>query len=466
MRKEIKIISLLLVFALCFALVGCKTEQKQDKKPAASAPVQDDSYVSDRELAEKDAEIEGAKDSHTVTAVDFGDLNGYKIVYPKGNEQLRQAANKLAAYFAKSEIVLEVVSDDAAASDKEMLIGDTNRMESILADNKYAVSLAGDKVFFESGNFNGAIKAVLWFISLDYTAGKINLIDGEYDFSAEIEREDGKYVFVWGDEFDGNSLDDAKWELTTAISAESSFKLSRDPEVLTVEEGLLKLSAKRWLDPDNNQIQAIAPYTVESKAHMNFQYGYMEMRAMIPLRAGAWPSLWLSGACSSGAVVSDLFPKGDIKNANFSAEFDIIEYTSLEPNLHKWFYDAEAVEGVDKVVNAHSSLNAVQSPIRSDLRLDPKQSFVYQIIGFDWTPEELIIYINGQEILRYNWEESVQLDGFNDMTDFLNPAFVRLNNHLLPSNFTSDFSTLPADFYIDYVRLYQKPGTGGVWLAE
>ena len=464
MTKMRKIICLLLVFALCFA-VGC-SKQPTTKEPVNTNPPVVDDYVSDRELAEKEAELEGAKDAHTVTSADFGDLTGYQIVYPKGNEQLRQAANKLAAYLAENEITAEVVSDDAAKKDKEMLIGDTNRMKSDLADNKYAVTVEGDKLFFQSGNFNGAIKAVLWFISLDYEKGKVNTLEGEYEFTSELERPDGKYVFVWGDEFDGNALDAAKWELTTAISAESSFKLSRDPEVLKVEDGILKLSAKRWLDPDNNQIQAIAPYTVESKAHMNFQYGYMEMRAMIPLRAGAWPSLWLSGACSSGAVVSSLFPKGDIKKANFSAEFDIIEYTSLEPNLHKWFYDDTPVEGVDKVVNAHSSLGAVQSPVKSDLRLDAKQSFVYQTIGFDWTPEELVIYINGQEHLRYNWKKSVQLDGFKDMTDFLNPVFVRLNNHLLPSNFTSDFSTLPADFYIDYVRLYQKPGTGGIWLAE
>jgi hypothetical protein len=52
------------------------------------------------------------------------------------------------------------------------------------------------------------------------------------------------------------------------------------------------------------------------------------------------------------------------------------------------------------------------------------------------------------------------------MSDFLNPVFIRLNNHLLPKNITSDFSSLPCEFFIDYVRLYQKPNTGGLWIAE
>ena len=45
-------------------------------------------------------------------------------------------------------------------------------------------------------------------------------------------------------------------------------------------------------------------------------------------------------------LFKDIFKKGDIKPANFSAEFDIVEYTSLQPNLHKWFYDDTKIEGV------------------------------------------------------------------------------------------------------------------------
>jgi hypothetical protein len=114
----------------------------------------------------------------------------------------------------------------------------------------------------------------------------------------------------------------------------------------------------------------------------------------------------------------------------------------------------------------HSSLGAVEKPVKSDLRLDPKQSYVYQTIGFDWTPEYMTVYINGEEFYHYDWKKSVQLDGLNDMSDFLNPVFIRLNNHLLPKNIPSDFSTLPCEFFIDYVRLYQKPNTGGLWIAE
>ena len=485
-----KIISLLLVLAICLLMGGCGEDAPKRKKkkvviikrrPTSSAVDKeentdfdngfdfefDETYVSDRLLADKETvTVETVDPEYKVSAASFGSLDGYTVVYPKGNEQLRQAAKKLVKYLTANKVEVSIASDDSNKKDKEILIGDTNRAKSKLAEDKYAVTVSGKKILFESGNFNGAIKAVLWFTSLPFEKGKVNTLTGTYKFSSKVKRADGEYVYVWGDEFDGNELDANKWELTTSIGAESSFKLSRDPKALSVSDGLLKLSALRWFDPDNNQVQAIAPYTVEGKRHMNFQYGYLEMRARIPFGGGAWPSLWLSGACKNEAVVSDLFERGDITPANFSAEFDIIEYTSLQPNLHKWFYDEiEGVTGIDST-KKHSSLGAVMKLPSSGLGIDVNQSYVYQTIGFEWTPKDMTVYINGEKYFNYNWKESVQLDGFNDMTDFLNPAFIRLNNHLLPKNIPSDYSTLPCEFFIDYVRLYQKPNTGGLWLAE
>ena len=327
MHNAKKIISALLAFVICVSLVGC-------------GGTSDDSYKSERKRAEKESVFqETATPEYKVTPVDFESLNGYTVVYPDGNKQLRQAAQKLVNYFAEYEITVEIVSDTTAKNSKEILVGNTSRKKSSLAENEYAVSVLDKKLFFESGNFNGVVKAVSWFTSLEYKKTKVNTLKGKYDFSSKAERPDGTYEFVWGDEFDGNALDMSKWDLTTSIGAESSFKLSRDPKAMTVADGLLKLSAVRWFDPDNNQIEAIAPYTIEGKKYMNYQYGYLEMRARIPFGAGAWPSLWLSGACSKDAVVSSLFNKGDIIPSNFSAEIDIIEYTTLSPNMHKWFYD-------------------------------------------------------------------------------------------------------------------------------
>ena len=488
-----KIICLLVVLTLCVSLGGCKKKKViVIKRPSSqvSDTVDNNSsvddtvdstvesgdvdsfvegpYLSDRELADKSTpDTELRKKEYNVKAVAFNITKDYTVIYPNGNIQLKHAAQKLVEYFSENGIEVSIASDNAAKKDKEILVGNTNRKKSKLADNKYAITVDGKKLFFESGNFNGVVKAVSWFTAFKFKKGSVNTLTGEYEFASKIKRGNSTYNFVWGDEFDGNKLDMSKWDLTSSISAESSFKLSSDPAALNVSDGLLKLSALRWFDPDNNQIQAIAPYTIEGKGNMNFQYGYLEMKARIPFGGGAWPSLWLSGACRQGAVVSPLFERGDIKPSNFSAEIDIVEYTTLSPNLHKWFYDdAVGIDNDPLIVNKHSSLGAVETPVRSDLGMDPNQSFIYQTIGFEWTPKDMTIYINGEKHYHYNWTKSVQLDGLKDMSDFMNPVFIRINNHLIPKNIPSDFSTLPCEYFVEYVRLYQKPNTGGLWIAE
>ena len=177
-----------------------------------------DSYISDRELAEKeDTTEEEIKPEYVVKALEFAEPKEYTVIYPDKNEQLRQAAQKLAAYFAKYNIKVKVAPDTTQKSEKEILLGDTNRKKSLLSESEYAVSVSGKKLFFESGNFNGAIKAVLWFISLPYEKGKINSLSGKYDFKSQVQRPDGMYTYVWGDEFDGNVLDMSKWDLTIML---------------------------------------------------------------------------------------------------------------------------------------------------------------------------------------------------------------------------------------------------------
>ena len=488
-----KIACLLLVLALCLSVGGCTKKKKQVviiKRPAPGTSdsvgdanndnnfdddVDEEVYESFRELAAKVVTEESRAKEYVVTATSFSLSDEYTVVYPDGNIQLKQSAKKLVEYFEKNGFKLALASDVSTAKEKEILVGDTNRRKSSLAENKYAVSVVDNKLVFESGNFNGVIKAVSWFISFEFKKGSVNTLTGEYDFSASINRADGTYQFVWGDEFDGNALDTNKWDLTSSISAESSFKLSRDPAALNVSDGLLKLTALRWFDADNNQIQAIAPYTVEGKKFMNYQYGYLEMKARIPFSNGAWPSLWLSGACREGAVVSSLYNRGDIIPSNFSAEFDIVEYTTLQPNLHKWFYDDpevnELIKNIELDSERHSSYGYVinknkQQMTKSSIGMDPQQNYIYQTVGFEWTPDDMTIYLNGEKYFYYNWKESIQLDALNDMSDFLNPVFVRLNNHLIPKNIPSDYSTLPCEFFVEYVRLYQKPNTGGIWIAE
>ena len=52
------------------------------------------------------------------------------------------------------------------------------------------------------------------------------------------------------------------------------------------------------------------------------------------------------------------------------------------------------------------------------------------------------------------------------MNDFRNPLFIMINNHIKEKDVEYNKSTFPFEYYIDYIRLYQKPGEGGLWVDD
>jgi len=59
-----------------------------------------------------------------------------------------------------------------------------------------------------------------------------------------------------------------------------------------------------------------------------------------------------------------------------------------------------------------------------------------------------------------------------DMTMFHDPLNIMFNNYVMTQDtdmkttmIWSSLDKLPTCFYVDYVRLYQKPGVGGLWTA-
>ena len=103
-----------------------ETDTPEDAEESEDEEDWQDSYISDRELAEKeDTTEEEIKPEYVVKALEFAEPKEYTVIYPDKNEQLRQAAQKLAAYFAKYNIKVKVAPDTTQKSEKEILLGDT-----------------------------------------------------------------------------------------------------------------------------------------------------------------------------------------------------------------------------------------------------------------------------------------------------------------------------------------------------
>lgn len=397
---------------------------------------------------------------YSVIQKNFDVTNKYSIIYPKDNMQLKHAALQLQDYLnTETGLTLPVLDDDAISEGKEILVGNTNRKKSSLKENEYVVTINDDNLFFESGNFNGVIKAVKIFISLKYTAGKVNLIHGRYQFDSVKNRDSGQYKFVWGDDFDGNRLDPSHWNLTLQMDnlGQKSLVISAEKENICVEDGKLRISGTRASDPENKDVQYAAPYSISTRYKMNFLYGYMELRARYPVKKGAWPSWWMTGKCDSGPAaiaypsLDDPNNAGNILKTTFKAEVDILEYINCTPNIHKWYFEG----------GKHTDINLTRQA--NSLSLTEEDSYIYHIFGCEWNPKEIKVYFDGE--LYQTIDITVSYDGEADMNDFQNPMEMMFNNHVQP-NVVPENASFPFDYYIDYVRIYQKDGEGGLWIRD
>ena len=128
---------------------------------------------------------------------------------------------------------------------------------------------------------------------------------------------------VWRDEFEGTKLDLNKWRFRRSMNGKDC-KYVNDERTVRVQNGLLRLHV---LPAGETNRPFMLPEGLTTHETMSFRYGYLEMRARVPFRHGAWPSFWLQSVSRWRSVP-------------WMAEVDVFEAFSssnqIASALHKW----------------------------------------------------------------------------------------------------------------------------------
>jgi beta-glucanase (GH16 family) len=219
------------------------------------------------------------------------------------------------------------------------------------------------------------------------------------------------YRLVWADEFDGKSLDTAKWNYRT----DSKHWSTQKPENIAVANGNLALLLKKEKAGDKEYTGA----GVISKPA--FRFGYYESRFRIDAGKGWHSSFWMMGHDGSGGT-------GTTKTV---LELDVIENDSINlnsygVNLHKW--QGQHVSYGHKNV-ATSSLAE------------------YHVFGCLYTPEKVTYYLDGQPVQTVD----VAALPHGDLHIWL----TSIASYLGKTD-AVDESRLPGRVLYDYVRFYEK----------
>ena len=232
-------------------------------------------------------------------------------------------------------------------------------------------------------------------------------------------------ALVWQDEFDGAGLPDGeRWNYEEGFvrNKERQYYTRARTENARVENGTLIIEARR------ERYQA-ADYTSASlTSRASWTYGRIEVRARLPKGRGTWPAIWTLGT--------------NIRDVGWPAcgEIDIMEHVG---------FDRGRVHA-----NIHTSAyNHVQRTNKGNSILVANADDDFHVYSAAWSPATIEMSVDGQRYFTFAKEA-----GGSAVWPFDSAQYLILNLAIGGSwggQKGVDDGAFPAQYVIDYVRVYQ-----------
>ena len=286
---------------------------------------------------------------------------------------------------------------------------------------------------------------------------------------------DNSWQLVWSDEFNGTSLDTAKWKANINCPPVYLACDTDRTENVYVSDGLLHLRTLRepYAGPNNwrgsgeqfGPLSAYTPGGFQRKdftagrvaSTRSFTYGRFELLGRLPQGHGTFFAYWMRPVNS---------PYGEGVAAG---EIDIAEGA----NIGKGGIDAQLPGpgwGVHHVV--HMGMPFTNPYTLTDLPVNPAESF--HLYTVEWDTASIRFYVDDQRVLTVpssDWfsqphgsEEPVD----NPYAPFDAAFVVGINNTVgnwaletWPGHQVPDSTVFPTEFVVDYMRVYEcRPPSG------
>jgi beta-glucanase (GH16 family) len=218
-----------------------------------------------------------------------------------------------------------------------------------------------------------------------------------------------KWELVWSDEFEGDELDDSKWEAVGDSPRRDHWWVKEDAYL----DGRGNLIIRTKKDGDRYTSGA-----VRTAGRFSKKFGYFEARCRMPKKEGHWCAFWM--------MTGNVGKVGD--DGRDGTEIDIMEKpTRLDRVEHALHWDGYGEH--------HQKGHAV-----TDV---PGVNEGFHTFSMWWSPEEYVFYVNGKEV----WRTS---DGGVSQE----PGHMILSTEIGEWGGDITKAHLPDHFVIDYVRVY------------
>jgi len=222
-----------------------------------------------------------------------------------------------------------------------------------------------------------------------------------------------RWKLVWHDEFNGTELDDRKWECPPDSKRRDGWWMRK--AVMLDGRGHLVL---RTFREENRYIDGC----VRTRGRFEHAFGFYVARIRLHRSVGHWPAFWLMGP-----TVMRIGDEG-----RDGSEIDIMEKPWLDDRVnHAIHWDGYGPEH-----RFEAKVSRVAGVMEG-----------FHTYGLAWLPDEYVFYIDGREVWR------TRAGGVCRQ-----PLFIKLSDEI--GDWAGDIrqATLPDEFVVDYVRVYDAVG--------
>jgi len=246
---------------------------------------------------------------------------------------------------------------------------------------------------------------------------------------------DSPWTEVWADEFNGATVDAAKWnfEVGTGVDKglngwgndELEYYTSRE-ENTSVQEGVLRITARHEAFEGSDYTSA----RLTSEGLFSVTYGRVEARMKLPIGQGIWPAFWLLG----NSIGEQGWPA--------CGEIDLMEFRGQLPNTVSGALHGEGYSGGGSLGNTYS------------LPGDARFSEDFHIFSLEWDPGRIAWLVDG-ELFHLVTPASIPAHGTWAFSDSF---FLILNlavggNYVGSPDHTTEF---PQTLEVDYIRVFKR----------
>ena len=221
---------------------------------------------------------------------------------------------------------------------------------------------------------------------------------------------DHGYKLVWEDNFDGDEIDNSKWDYR-AVGTKRGNAIVDSSTVYQDGEGHLVIELS-----EKNGIFYVGQLTTQNKH--SFKYGYFECNVLLNKQSGMHSAFWLQSPKIGGGENPSIY----------GTEIDIYEYIAINPEkvyttIH---WDYKNLKSESKVTIIHEINNG------------------FHIFGLEWSPDLYIFYVDNREI----WRTSTAVSQIEQ--------YIILSTEYKGWGGKANPQELPDKVVFDYVRVYSK----------